>query len=200
MAYGQAPIVALPIRGFRSAKQRLAIDRSTRTRLAQALASHTVAAVRNAGLEPVVVSSSPEVVAWTAHEGLRRHPEPRSGGLNGAARSFVDQVGSNPWLILHADLPCLSSEDIAATANALTSRGFVLAPSYDGGTTAIGGSGTFPFSYGPASFHRHIAATQNPVVITRLGLQLDIDTLADLEAARVHPRGDWINRHLEVDA
>ena len=68
----------------------------------------------------------------------------------------------------------------------------VLAPSYDGGTSALGGRGPFQFAYGVASFHRHLHAGRAPSVVSSLGFQLDIDSPDDLFVAAHHPRGAWL--------
>ena len=80
--------------------------------------------------------------------------------------------------------------------NAVSSGSWVLAPSSDGGTSLIGGSGDpgFDFAYGVGSFHRHLARLRrcSPKVVFRLGLALDLDHPSDLEAALSHPRGRWL--------
>lgn len=187
-------VAALPIRSFRDAYRRLAgtLDPRRRASLARALASHTASAVREAGPRPLIVSSAPEVRQWALDHGYEVRPDPPRGGLNGAAREIVRRAGRRPWLILHSDLPCLTSEEVGRVLAALLAGRHVLAPSYDGGTSALGGRGPFPFSYGVASFHRHLHAGPAPSVISSLGFQLDIDSPRDLSVAACHPRGAWL--------
>ena len=189
------PVAALPIRSFRDAYRRLAatLDPPGRAVLARALASHTAGAVNRAGPTPLIVSSAPEVREWATARDYEVISEPPGGGLNGAAHTIVRHAADRPWLILHADLPCLTPVEVATALDLLRSGRHVLAPSYDGGTSALGGHGPFRFSYGVASFHRHLIAGPPPEVLSSLGFQLDIDTPADLETVTRHPRGAWIN-------
>ncbi|MDE0167994.1 MAG: 2-phospho-L-lactate guanylyltransferase [bacterium] len=188
-------VAALPIRSFRDAYRRLAgaLDPERRASLAVALASHTAEAVREAGPLPLIVSSAPEVREWASDRGYDIRSDPPGGGLNAAARKIVRLAGDRPWLILHSDLPCLTSGEVEAVLEVLLAGRHVLAPSYDGGTSALGGHGRFPFAYGVASFHRHLAARPAPAVISSLGFQLDIDSPADLFVAARHPRGAWLS-------
>jgi len=88
-----------------------------------------------------------------------------------------------PWLVIHADLPLVTSDAIAAVADASQST-TVLVPSYDGGTTVIASRGTFPFSYGVGSFQRHYASAPNATIIVSPELSIDIDTEHGLEFVR----------------
>lgn len=188
------PLVALPIRSFRDAYRRLAGSYSPdeRAALALALASHTAGAVLRAGVKPHIVTSAREVREWALANGHRVVDDPPGGGLDGAAYGAVRLAGGRPWLVLHADLPCLSPDEVVLALDVARSGERVLAPSYDGGTSALGGRGRHPFRYGAASFHRHLPAGPPPRVITSLGFLLDIDRPQDLAAAARHPRGAWL--------
>ncbi len=190
----QDPVVALPIRSFRDAFRRLAaaLDPTARALLARALASRTARVVERAGPAPLIVSSSPEVREWAATRNLRVLADPPGGGLDGAAAEAVRYAAGRPWLILHSDLPCLRAVEVCRALELVRAGGHVVAFSYDGGTSALGGSGPYPFSYGVASFHRHLHSGHLPVVLASLGFILDIDRPADLFAAARHPRGAWL--------
>ena len=191
-----APRVYIPIRGFAVAKQRLEhdLDATARVDLATGLAAHTVAISRTAGVIPIIVSSSSSVRSWAAMHDLARLDEPSQGGLNGAANTAVEHAGNDPWVILHSDLPLLTPFELRLLYDANDADRPVVAPSYDGGTSAIAGYGSFRFSYGPGSFQRHIS--NRPRVVTSLGFLLDIDRPDDLIAARHHPRGKWLDEIL----
>lgn len=188
------PLVALPIRSFRNAYRRLAgsYGPDERAALALALASHTAGTVLSAGVKPHVVTSAKEVREWALAEGHRVVADPPGGGLDGAAEEAVRHAAGRPWLILHADLPCLSPDEVVLALDVARSGERVLAPSYDGGTSALGGQGRYAFRYGAASFHRHLPAGRPPRVIASLGFLLDIDRPQDLAAAARHPRGAWL--------
>lgn len=188
------PLVALPIRSFRDAYQRLAGSHGPEERaaLARALASHTAGTVLQAGVTPHIVTSATEVGEWALGAGYRVAADPPDGGLDGAAAEAVRLAAGRPWLILHADLPCLDTDEVELALGLARSGERVLAPSYDGGTSALGGRGRFPFRYGVASFHRHLATGRPPRVIASLGFLLDIDRPQDLAVAARHPRGAWL--------
>jgi len=148
----------------------------------QRMATRTVLAARRTGLPLLVVSNDAAVASWGASYGLATIPEPDGGGLNRAAVAGV-RAAAGPWMILHADLPAIDPEDVRAGA-ILVERGYVLAPSHDGGTSLIGGIGAdFPFQYGPGSFRRHLSAVHGEaMILIRPGLALDLDHPRDLEA------------------
>lgn len=197
-----AVVVAIPVKGFDGAKRRLAgtLDAGRRRALGRALAGRVVEAVTAAGLDPVVVAGDREVSAWATGLGLACLDDP-GGGLDGAAGAAVELARSRqvPWMVCHADLPLLDAADVAACLDPVESGRVVLAPSADGGTSLAGGTGPFRFAYGPASFHRHLAAASHrrPVVVGRLGLWLDVDGPADLDAALTHHRGAWLRGAME---
>jgi 2-phospho-L-lactate guanylyltransferase (CobY/MobA/RfbA family) len=57
----------------------------------------------------------------------------------------------------------------------------------------MGGRGVhYRFRYGPGSFRRHLALYPEAAIVVRLGLLHDVDTYADLDSARNHPRGAWL--------
>ncbi len=182
----------IPVKSFQLAKGRLAaaIPAETRANLSIRLAMRTIGASRSAGLEPLVVAGDEAVLSWCRDHDVKAVADP-GNGLDRAAASGID--GGGPWVVIHADLPLLDGADLAAIAKVVQTGGEVIAPSSDGGTSVIGASRRVEFAYGPGSFHRHLARLVEPVVLARVGLLLDIDSSADLEAARAHPRGTWLN-------
>lgn len=186
--------VILPVKSFALGKGRLAgsLTDSDRTRLARALAERVAAVVVASGRAPVVVTADPEVADWATDSGHRIVADP-GGGLSAAARAGVEEVSpAGSWLVLHCDLPLLGIADVESVTAPLEEGRDVIAASADGGTSAIGSRGPFRFRFGPASFHRHLAALDQPLVITRPGLLLDIDSPADLRAAAGTKRGRWL--------
>lgn len=195
-------LVGVPVKRFHVAKQRLSpvLSARARSRLGRELASRTLAAVQAAGTRPVVLAADRPVARWASDQGLSVLID-RHEGLDCAAAALVAEARAvdAPWLIVHADLPLLTPADIGR-ATAILDRGeSPVAPTDDGGTSLIGGSDEMRFSYGPASFHRHLArlsAVRAAVqVVVRLGLSLDLDGPADLMAARSHHRGTWLQRY-----
>lgn len=173
----------VPVRSF-DGLTRLAhvLDAGARAELMLRLTERTVDVIHRAMLPVSIVSSDPRVMAWGAAHADRVVPEPPAGGLNAAALAGVSTI-RGAWMVVHADLPVVRVEDIVAAAR-LADRTTVIAPSRDGGTSLIGGSGEPPpFRYGPGSFHRHLSAFRGrAIVLVRAGLALDLDRPWDLTA------------------
>lgn len=191
----QAPLIAIPVKPFGVAKRRLApvLDAGRRSRLGREVAARTIAAAQATGVPVAVVTADAGVMAWAGNQGANVVVDP-GRDLNVAAQAAVRAAGSRPWMILHADLPLVEPADLLAVITELKTAGSVIAPSYDGGTSVLAGSGPFPFRYGPASFRRHIACAPHRLkVLVRVGLAIDLDAPSDLAAARQHPRGAWLS-------
>ena len=196
------PVIAIPLKPFGVAKARLApiLSAAQRSRVGKAVAAHTVEAAVKTGASTAVVTADHGVAAWARHRGVEVIYEvPELGtGLNGAARAAAAHAAglNRPWIVLHADLPLLESSHLAGPIAALVTGRPVLAPSYDGGTTLLGSTGsTFEFSYGAGSFHRHLAAAgTDALVVTATGLMLDLDDPRDLLAAQ--DGRDWLSPEL----
>lgn len=189
-------IVAIPVKPFDAAKQRLS-DRLTpdqRRRLSIELASRTASAAADGGATPLILSADDEVTDWATAEGHAVLLDEGSS-LNRAAASAVEFADQSPWIICHADLPLITATDIAAASAGMEMSGWVISPSTDGGTSLLGGTGAFSFAYGKGSFHSHLArlASTPPLILTRIGTMLDLDTESDLVAAIGQPQGGWLN-------
>jgi 2-phospho-L-lactate guanylyltransferase len=190
------PTVAiLPVKSFRLGKGRMAEDLSeaARSALGRALAERTADLAVAAGLIPILVAGDAEVADWAVLGGLPSIPDP-GDGLDRAAGEGVGwaEAASSPWIVLHSDLPLLTSRDLESVEAVREDRGWAIAPSADGGTSALGGSGPAVFSYGPGSFHRHLARFPGAGIVARVGLLHDVDSFPDLVSARRHPRGAWL--------
>ena len=182
-------LAAVPIKPFRSAKNRLAADLTIPQRrlLAEHLGQRTLAAIKDAGAEPMALAADEDVAVWAKHLGYRTLLDP-GPDLNSAAVAAADQasIENRPWLLIHADLPLIDAQVVAQAIAALVSGRPTLAPSPDGGTPVLGWrSRDFTFRYGPSSFHRHHhqLAKYRPLVITDRRLMFDIDRPSDLALA-----------------
>lgn len=180
---------AVPIKPFRSAKNRLAADLTIPQRrlLAEHLGRRTLAAIKDAGAEPIVLAADEDVAVWAERLGYRTLLDP-GPDLNSAAAAAADlaSIGNRPWLLIHADLPLIDAEVVAQALSALAFGRPTIAPSPDGGTPMLGWRGReLMFRYGPSSFHRHHyqLATYQPLVITDRRLMFDIDRPSDLALA-----------------
>lgn len=192
-------LAAVPVRQAISPKSRLATVLSPRARrlLSLEMAARVVGAIEEAGARPLVLAADQVVMEWAGERGWDGIRD-RAPSLNAAAAGAVAEATRRKagWVIVHADLPLLTAADLRDSLAAVGSGDWVLAPSSDGGTSLIGGSGDphFDFAYGEGSFHRHLARLRrrSPKVVFRPALALDLDRPSDLRAALSHPRGRWL--------
>ncbi len=191
-------MVGIPIKPFSIAKARLATILSARQRavLGMAIAAHTARAVAASGATPAIATGSDDVRTWAGRHGWRVIDEIPGRGLDGAAAATVAAAGGRSWAVVHADLPVVVPEDFAAAWDRFTGDG-VIAPSHDGGTALLAGTGPFRFAYGPASFHRHLREMPAAAVVATPGLALDLDTAQDLLLATQLPAGEWLRGILD---
>ncbi len=192
-------VVIIPIKSFRMGKQRLsdALEDGPRQTLGRALAGHTAGVVEEAGLIPLIVTADPQVAEWATTSGFPSLPD--SGiGLTAAATIGTEwaRASGSRWIVLHGDLPLLTTSDVAAVARPLSAGHAVIAPSSDGGTSAIGSDSDFQFEFGVGSFHRHLPRLNAATIVVRTGLALDVDSPNDLAAAVASPRGTWLREIL----
>jgi 2-phospho-L-lactate guanylyltransferase len=194
-AHGVPGVVVIPVKSFSQAKGRLAGDLHphARARLGMALAQHVASTVVEAGQMPLILTADPEVAEWATRSGFPSLPDP-GDGLDVAAHTGVEwaQHSDSFWLVLHSDLPLLDSSDVDALTRPLEAHRDVIAPSADGGTSAIGSREMVRFAFGVASFHHHLQILTDPQVVIREGLLLDVDSPSDLSAASTTKRGMWL--------
>jgi 2-phospho-L-lactate guanylyltransferase len=191
-------VVAIPVKPFGAAKRRLSevLSTAARRHLGARLAEHTAAAAAGSGGRPLILSADDEVTAWATARGLDVLLDEGSS-LDAAAAGAVAWASDRGagWIVCHADLPLVEPGDLRPLVEAVAAGRTCIAPSSDGGTSAVGaGWPRFDFAYGPASFHRHLAtlAGSGPEVVVRTGLLLDLDRPDDLAAAARHPSGAWL--------
>lgn len=160
------------------------------------MVEHVTTVVTECDLIPVLVTADPDVATWAVSQGIPSVPDGGEGLSPAAAQGmrWALQSGSR-WLVIHSDLPLLSTRDLHAFVTR-AEDGDAIAPSSDGGTSAIAARHEIAFAFGPGSFARHLTRLESPSIVVRSGLLHDLDSGADLEAARAHPRGRWIERVL----
>lgn len=196
----QTPLLAIPVKPFGVAKQRLhpRLDAPSRSRLGREVARRTAKVASAAGATVVFVTGDSGVRRWAESHGYPTLAESRSNrsGLDGAASAVRDHALDidRPWLVLHADLPLVSVDDIRSLLEPLAVGRPVIAPSYDGGTAALGANRFIDFTYGSGSYGRHLRQVPDASVIVRPGLAHDLDTVADLDEIVAQPGGQWISR------
>jgi 2-phospho-L-lactate guanylyltransferase len=146
----------------------------------------------------LVTSRDPDILALTPrlcgraqalHENTGHH-------LNSAldeARRFLVDFGASRLLVIPADLPFLSVQDVYGMLNYSQRAQVVLAPDrYEEGTNALClcPPHAIPFAFGRGSFQHHQGLAQQAALGVRVyasaRLGLDLDTPDDLQACLAH--------------
>jgi 2-phospho-L-lactate guanylyltransferase len=180
--------VVVPVNRLDRAKGRLegVLAADERRDLALATLETVVEAVARAGLRASILTADGLVSERFAARATILPESDGARGLNGQLENAIR--GLEEVLILHADLPLVSEDDIGGIAAAATPAPSVeLSRSRDGGTNAmlLRPPGLFALAYGPGSWQKHHdAAVAAGCAVERFdspGLELDLDTAADLE-------------------
>lgn len=187
----------IPLKGFTVAKERLAPGLSVERRalLAAATAGHVITTCQDAGMRTIVVTGDAAVVDLATRLGALAVPDPGTG-LDAAASAGV--AAADTWMVVHGDLPLLSTDAMTMVLDVLAREHWGIAPARDGGTNLIAGSGPFAFAYGPDSFHRHLARISPAPfeIVVTAATAVEIDTPDDLAAAASLPGGEWLETYL----
>ena len=188
----------VPVKGLASSKSRLLphLGREAVEKLAIAMLFDVVGALRAVSrLAQVAVVTPDARVAKAAEEAGALPLLRRYAGLNAALDGSAAELARTPEdaaLVVLGDVAGVQPEDLETLIRALDASprpAAVLAPSRDGGTSALLRSpwNCIEASFGPdsASVHRERAEAAGVafVVVERLSLAIDIDTPTDIEAA-----------------
>ena len=184
--------IIVPHRGLAAAKTRLApvLDDAEREALARRLLEQVLKVAHASCGDVVVITPSQALEPLVGSAGARLVVQ-RGMGLNAGldqarGEAISDQVDT--LLVLHGDLPNLSTDDIAALLDAVPKpNGVAVAPDRAGQGTnglALRPPDAIPFRFGGGSFAAHRseaeAAGVQLVEVHRPGLAFDLDTPADL--------------------
>lgn len=190
-------VAVIPVKPLRVALGRLADELTPEERwhLQYAMLEDVLeACLRSPGVAAVVVTADPEAACLARREGAEvvgDHAPPR--GMNAAVRLGLARaraLRAEVALVLTADLPLITPEDLSALVRAATGcPEALLVPSRDGtGTNALllSPPGVLEPELGPGSLARHLQQASRrdcPARCIRLpGVALDIDTPDDLAA------------------
>jgi 2-phospho-L-lactate/phosphoenolpyruvate guanylyltransferase len=173
------PTLVVPYRGAEG-KSRLGLASSeTRELLARAMLADVLAACCAVGATFLVTSAAVDPLEATVV------PDP-GGGQGNAVRAGLDAAvaagGTPPFLVVNADLPCVTPRDLFALAGVVPEGGLVFAAAEDGTTNALGlaSSDLFVPLYGPGSAARY-AALPGARSVDSPNLRDDVDLATDLE-------------------
>ncbi len=184
----------VPVKALAASKSRLALrgGREAVRQLSLAMMADIIEALRAVrDLERVaVVTSDPEVADAATQAGaealLRDDP-----GLNASIEAAAAEVAAGPAagvLVVLGDVPALASADVLRLLEAGREGGVVLAPSRDGGTSALlrVPRDVIPARFGPDSAKRHREEAQRAGVrfqeLRLPSLAIDVDVAEDADA------------------
>ena len=176
------PTLVVPFRG-NEGKSRLArLPLEARAELREAMLADVLAACDAVGATYLVTSAHPPVgrAILVADEGRGQGPAV-AAGLDHAALAGA----TPPFLVVNADLPCVTPRDLLALAGAIPDDGLALAAALDGTTNALGLAARELYAplYGPGSAAR-FAALAPSRTLDAPNLIDDVDTVEDLERLR----------------
>ena len=181
--------VLIPFKDITQAKSRLAqvLSEERRRTLARKMLEHVVGVLRGVTeVQDITILSPAPPEDLSGTKWLRD----LGRGLNPEIADALTQLTATRALVIHADLPQLTPEDIRAIIETSRHHALVLAPDKAGtGTNAllINPKTQFPLAFGPGSFEAHSRAAAvcnlSLGIVRRPGLSLDIDDPADLTAA-----------------
>ncbi len=181
------PTVVVPFRGNDPKRRLDPVSEPGRALLAEAMLADVVDAALAVGRVVVVASVVPELP-----DGVELVADPRhgQGAAVKAALEVADARPSGVYLVVNADLPCVTPRDLLTLAGAVPEGGLALAVASDGTTNALAFAGASLFRplYGPGSAERFVRLGPSRVVDAP-NLVDDVDTLDDLRrlAPRVGP-------------
>ena len=177
--------VVVPFRGSDPKRRLEPMPADARIRLAEAMLADVLDAARAVGQVLVVAADLPALPP-----GMRHVADPHRG-QGAAVRAALDAAvaagAPAPYLVVNADLPCVTARDLLALAGAIPDAGIAVAAGEDGTTNALGLAAEHLFEplYGPGSAERFAALAASRMVDAP-NLVDDVDTPADL--ARLGPR------------
>jgi 2-phospho-L-lactate guanylyltransferase len=189
--------VAVPMKPFALAKARLrpGLDDAARQKLAADMLRHVLAAVADSRVAEAcgVVSADPAALAIAKGYGFEAIHEEEPLGYNAAAARasvWAQRYGCDALLILPADLPLITPEDIHNLTRLADARPqvVIIAPdAREEGTNALllRPPDIIPPSFGLNSFHRHQQLVRTVgvdlIVHRSLTIAQDIDWIEDLQ-------------------
>jgi len=171
--------VVVPFRSTDPKRRLSAVVEADRVRLAHAMLEDVLEAAGPLGDVLVVSAKAPKLPDRARHV-----PDPRHG-QGAAVRAALDAAVAAglpaPYVVVNADVPCVTTRDLLALVGAVPEHGLALAAAADGTTNALAVSddGLFEPVYGPGSAER-FAALAPSIRIDAPNLMDDVDTPGDL--------------------
>ncbi|MPZ24429.1 MAG: 2-phospho-L-lactate guanylyltransferase [Dehalococcoidia bacterium] len=181
----------IPVKSLRDGKTRMAgvLAPEQRHTLSLAMLGDLIESCRRGGLEPSVVSRDADALEVASALGATALREPdECNGLNEALSGGLDALrekGAGRALVILADVPQATAEDLAKTRLQLEAGRTIIAASSDGGTNVLGFAlpAPIPLLFGDSSFDRHCDA------LSSRGLAFEVLKLPSLEFDLDSPDG-----------
>lgn len=188
--------VIIPVKPLNRAKSRLAtvLSSEQRYQLAESMFRHVLEVVSDVPqvIGTLVISRDNKALSIAREYDAKTVQETGTPELNSAltrATQVVAVWGVDSVLVLPADLPLVTSEDIVKMIS--MGRGassVVIATDHnEDGTNALfmRPPGVIPYAYGPGSYHRHVELAREAGIDVKTyfsdQLALDVDVSSDLE-------------------
>jgi 2-phospho-L-lactate guanylyltransferase len=195
------PSLVVPFRGAKGKSRLGPLPETARATLAYAMLEDVVRVCASVGPTFLVSPDGANTFGATAV----RDP---GNGQGAAVRAGLEAAalagGAGPFLVVNADLPCVTSRDLFTLAGAVPEHGLVVAAAADGTTNALGLASPELFIpvYGPGSAARFAAVSSSSRTVAAPNLVDDVDTIADLErlGERLGPCTRSILASLQVGA
>jgi 2-phospho-L-lactate guanylyltransferase (CobY/MobA/RfbA family) len=197
------PSLVVPFRGVKGKSRLAPLPTAARVALGRAMLDDVVEACAAVGATFVVAPGELEL----ADAVVVSDPGGGQGAAvrAGLAAAALASGGVGPFVVVNADLPCVTPRDLLTLAGAIPHEGRVIAVATDGTTNALGLASPelFVSLYGAGSAAR-FAALPGTRVVEAPNLIDDVDTLADLGRVRERlgprTRGLLASLRLEVAA
>lgn len=199
-AMSASPRVLLPVKRFDQAKSRLApvLNAAERAALARAMFQDVLSALMAArGISAAVVTADENAGKMASEAGAAVLADRAENGVNAAISFGIDALIRNhasAVIVVPADLPSLTAEDIENAAAQLATPSVILARAgRDGGTNLFANSppGLIPTLFGAGSFFKHVQASLQagvkPKILHLKNLCRDVDLPEDLSALTAGP-------------
>jgi 2-phospho-L-lactate/phosphoenolpyruvate guanylyltransferase len=185
--------VVIPFAGV-DGKTRLHASSALRRDVSLAMLGDVLTACLQLG-RALVVTSSAEAGALASELGADLVPD-AGGGQGRAVESALAELPTGPVLIVNADLPCVTPDDLESFVAATPVGGLGLVEARDGTTNALSLSDAAVFAplYGPGSAARFLERARvlgvPEAVVHVPNLVDDVDTIEDLRRvqSRCGPR------------
>jgi 2-phospho-L-lactate/phosphoenolpyruvate guanylyltransferase len=191
-------MILVPVKGFETAKQRLAsvLSAGERSALARAMLEDVLRSLAKCGdrVPVTLISGDREAQRIANGFGFGIIEDPDAAGETQAVAAAIracEERSISSVLVLPGDIPLVEGHEIHAVLDALPNPagapGAVLVPAHDGrGTNAalLRPPGLFELRFGNDSFEPHLRAaretSQDCRVLRLPGIGLDVDNPADL--------------------